>query len=490
MTIYGICTPASQQNGAFNMIYRRTFDYTYTIVNSANVVFPTFTNLITSNITMTSYYNTEGYKQEIDFTIVNTELNVDANMVWIVNFPSYYSPQLFQEDSYCLIDSAVISCTVDPNTPYQLIISGSPKTNNAGVPYTITIVGLACPRSLYTNNAYPSRYIFMGVLENSQSTSFAERNLLLPYQNIQSMVNGVTNVLDMVGVSVSSLYSFSSLYAQFELSSTVAITSGSYLYIDLPIQFDNLNNIPLNAILTYTTNVISSSTLIKNRKIQIPLTLNIPPQTPFSIQIPSLPTPKLPCSVQMSEIIVTITPSDKLSIYSASTVQGNSAPLLTFVKNAKYISFNNDNTIQITAGTYSAPIAITASDNHTFLSNINIKLSSTGFTFIPSNVFLPIGASQGSFVVGADSSLIPVVYFYQAIKQEEVNTNYQITLNMNIMVTNTPAPITLPTSLNMPLGGCTNPFNIILPNPPFLDLTISYTFNNTQYSQNDFYPNP
>lgn len=312
----------------------------------------------------------------------------------------------------------------------------------------------------------------------------------MPYQTIQSMVNGVTNVLDMIGVSGSSIYSFSSLYAQFQLSSTVAITSGSYLYIDLPVQFDNLNNIPLNVILTYGVNVISSSTVIKNRRIEIPVTINIPLQTQFSIQIPSLPTPKLPCNVQMSEIIVTITPSNKLSIYSASTVQGNSAPLLTFVKNAKYISFNNDNTVQITAGTYSAPIAITASDNQKFLSNANIKLSSTGFTFTPSSVFLPIGALKRTFIIGADSSLVPVVYFYQSIKQEEVNTNYQITLNMNIMVTNTPVPITLPASLNMPLGGCTNPFNILLSNPPFLDVTISYTFDNTQYSQNDFYPNP
>jgi hypothetical protein len=304
------------------------------------------------------------------------------------------------------------------------------------------------------------------------------------------MVTGVTNVLDMVGISGSSLFSFSSLYAQFQLSSTVTITSGSYLYIDLPIKFDNLNNIPLNVILTYGANVISSSTVIKNRRIEIPISINIPLQTIFSIQIPSLPTPKLPCSVQMSEIIVTITPSNKLSIYSASTVQGNSAPLLTFVKNAKYISFNNDNTVQITAGTYSAPITITASDNMAFLSNVNIRLSSTGFTFTPSNVFLPIGAKQRTFVIGADSSLVPVVYFYQAIKQEEVNTNYQITLNMNIMVTNTPVLITLPASLNMPLGGCTNPFNILLTNPPFLDLTISYIFDNTLYSQSHFYPNP
>jgi len=180
MTIYGICTPASQKNGAFNMIYRRVYDFTYTIVNSANVIFPTFSNLATSNITMTSYFNTEGYKQQIDFTIVNSALNIDESMVWIINFPSYYSPQLFQKDAYCLIDSAVISCSVDPKTPYQLVITGSPKTKNAGIPYTISVIGLACPRFLYTNNAYPSRYIFVGVLQDKMSTSYAERSLLLP----------------------------------------------------------------------------------------------------------------------------------------------------------------------------------------------------------------------------------------------------------------------------------------------------------------------
>lgn len=77
MTIYGVCTPASQSNGAFNMIYRRTYDFTYTIVNSASVIFPSLNPLITSNITLTSYYNAEGYKQQIDFTIVNSQLNVD-----------------------------------------------------------------------------------------------------------------------------------------------------------------------------------------------------------------------------------------------------------------------------------------------------------------------------------------------------------------------------------------------------------------------------
>jgi hypothetical protein len=130
---------------------------------------------------------------------------------------------------------------------------------NAGVAYTISVIGLAAPRNPYTNNAFLSRYIFVGVLQNSSSTYYAERALLLPYQSIQSMVGGITSVQDMLGVSGTSLYAFSSIYAQFQLLSNVAITSGSYLYLDLPNQFDNLNNIPLNIILVYGSNIISSS---------------------------------------------------------------------------------------------------------------------------------------------------------------------------------------------------------------------------------------
>lgn len=180
MTIYGICTPASQSSGAFNMIYRRIYDSAYTIVNSANVIFPTLDTLVTSNISLKSYFNTEGYKQQIDFTLVNSALNVDSNIIWVINFPSYYSSTLFQQDSYCMINSAVIPCAPDPNTPYQLIITSSPKTVNAGTAYVISVVGLACPRAKYTNSAYPSRYIFIGVLQNSASTSYTERALLLP----------------------------------------------------------------------------------------------------------------------------------------------------------------------------------------------------------------------------------------------------------------------------------------------------------------------
>lgn len=90
-------------------------------------------------------------------------------------------------------------------------------------------------------------------------------------------------------------------------------------------------------------------------------------------------------------MIVTVTPPDKLSLTAASQIQGNSAPRLTFQANSLYISFNYDQPVVITAGTYSQNIPITPSDNSTFLSNVNIQLQSAGFVFEPSTVFLPIG---------------------------------------------------------------------------------------------------
>jgi hypothetical protein len=71
----------------------------------------------------------------------------------------------------------------------------------------------------------------------------------------------------MVGVSTSSLYSFSSLYAQFQLYSSVAIASGSYLYIDLPMEFNNLNNLALNAIIINGATVISATASVKDRRV-------------------------------------------------------------------------------------------------------------------------------------------------------------------------------------------------------------------------------
>ena len=60
---------------------------------------------------------------------------------------------------------------------------------------------------------------------------------------------------------------------------------------------------------------------------------------------------------------------------------------------------------------------------------------------------------------------------------------------MNIKIINTPVPITLPTTLSMPRGGCTIPIIIKLTHLPFKDVIITYTFDNIAYSEDYFYPN-
>lgn len=109
--------------------------------------------------------------------------------------------------------------------------------------------------------------------------------------------------------------------------------------------------------------------------------------------------------------------------------------------------------------------------------------------FQPSSVFLQLGSYEGTFIIGADQSLYPISYFYSAVKQEEVTTYYQITTNNNIRVKNTPVNIMIPSTINLPVGGCSNPFLVLLPNLPMNDVTISFTYNNLLYGQNDFFPN-
>jgi hypothetical protein len=95
LEIYGVRTPASHENGDFNIIFQRKFDKQYTLINEMKTPFPALRNYIISDMSIVSYFNTEGYDQQIDLTIKNRALSVNDKMIWIVNFPSYYSPLIF-----------------------------------------------------------------------------------------------------------------------------------------------------------------------------------------------------------------------------------------------------------------------------------------------------------------------------------------------------------------------------------------------------------
>lgn len=71
-----------------------------------------------------------------------------------------------------------------------------------------------------------------------------------------------------------------------------------------------------------------------------------------------------------------------------------------------------------------------------------------------------------------------------------MQTFYKITTNNNIRITNTPVSITIPTSIDLPRGGCSNPFIIKLTNPPTIDMSVTFNYDNLVYNENVFYPNP
>lgn len=158
--------------------------------------------------------------------------------------------------------------------------------------------------------------------------------------------------------------------------------ANSYLYVIFPSAFDNFNNLDISIVMKADNVVINNGAVpVVNRMLEIAVATTITAGQNIKIDLPSLPTPKVPGDVAMSEMKMYVTTSNRKSIYAGSSKSSNSAPILTFVMDDRYISFNNDQTITITAGTYSPDISITSSDGNPFLTNILVSMSSAGFTF-------------------------------------------------------------------------------------------------------------
>ncbi len=167
------------------------------------------------------------------------------------------------------------------------------------------------------------------------------------------------------------------------LKCNININAGQYLYLVFPPEFDNFNNKPLNVILK-TSNVLGTfNAPVLDRRAEILIPANIPLNTELRVEMTNVPTPTYETSSEMSKIIAFVTLAAKNKITAASATSGNSAPKLSFTKDTRYISFNNDQEIVITAGTYSQMIDVKSSDAYPFRTNVKVSLSSTGFLFEP-----------------------------------------------------------------------------------------------------------
>jgi hypothetical protein len=125
---------------------------------------------------METILNTEGLEQQLNFNLTHTSSNVDSNTVWYISLPIYYSPMVWNDASlaYCEISGTMLPCAVDPNVPYQIILSNSPRIINSGVLYNISIYGVPCPRRPYLNNnaTFANEYIFVGIAANTLASAY------------------------------------------------------------------------------------------------------------------------------------------------------------------------------------------------------------------------------------------------------------------------------------------------------------------------------
>ena len=151
---------------------------------------------------------------------------------------------------------------------------------------------------------------------------------------------------------------------------------------------------------------------------------------------------------------------------------------------------NNYQTITVTAGTYSLPIKIQPSDFTTFESNMKITFVSDAVDFKTSPTYIYLGEEYATFSVGADQSLIPTVYAFDIIKTESSIRAYYTSLSKyTVLVSNVPITITLPTTIDVPEGGCSIPYEIVLANSPYSDLNLNFEYDTTLYNLHLFWLN-
>ena len=184
------------------------------------------------------------------FTVQNQFQPVTEQTIWMINLPRYYSESVWNEDYliYCTIDTAKLNCQRDPKSPYQIIISESPRIVEVGQTYTLRVLGIPCPRAAYLNgNAdYVTESIFIGISENSSSPSYIEYSEL-------SITDTVINpesepgygAITVTGISSSNMEVLQSTFFIITMECTIAINSGEWIFITFPEEFDRFNDITL-----------------------------------------------------------------------------------------------------------------------------------------------------------------------------------------------------------------------------------------------------
>ena len=350
LEMYGIITPSTITQTMIGIIYLRIYDNTYSKSNTvaSTATFPSLVSKINSLITLQTFFNTEGLEHELLFTIINQYVQIDSNTVWIINFPRYYSPTIWNQDFliYCTINTTPIPCATSQYTPYQIKLHNSPLIISIGYTYTISVYGIPCPRAAYLNgnSLFITENIFLAMSSSSSATAYSDYSeLFISSTIVNPMTAGNYGSIVLQEVTSSNNQVYQTTFFTITLTCSVAIPTNSWIFITFPQEFNNFNNIPVTVQTQYTTNVeVSSSTTVINTRIGYQInTLTIPASTTFQIIVTSLMTPQATATIDMNSMKVLVATSDRSTTIATSIQSKNQLSSLTFLPNALHLSVNN-----------------------------------------------------------------------------------------------------------------------------------------------------
>lgn len=239
--MYGIITPSTITQSTIGIIYLRIYDNTYSKSNTltSTATFPTLVSKINSLITLQTYFNTEGLEQELLFTVINQYAQVNQNTVWIINFPRYYAPLIWNENYliYCMINQTPLSCMVSQYTPYQIQLSNSPLVVSVGSTYSISVYGIPCPRASYLNgnSLFITENIFFAMSTSASATAFADYSqLFVSNAIIDPRTQAGYGSIVLQSVTSSNMQVYQSTFFTITLKCTVAIPTNSWIFMTFP----------------------------------------------------------------------------------------------------------------------------------------------------------------------------------------------------------------------------------------------------------------
>jgi hypothetical protein len=109
-------------------------------------------------------------------------------------------------------------------------------------------------------------------------------------------------------------------------------------------------------------------------------------------------------------------------------------------------------------------------------------MSGERFQFLPDLLSIAIGDFAAEFRVGVDPYVIPQIYWFQiqvlSVTGPIIMTELlHVKQTLLVQVLAQQIVIDLPDTMELPLGGCTVPYTIVIVNPPLYPFTIENTFD-------------